>query len=120
MGANNDGMRMASNHIYFKSIKGLNKKEYDDEFDARSYVEALLGSTPKDASENYKGEFISRIKVRPIKNKIISTIFVPRILHQTKEKEIWSWFGGVREVSDVILERKRDKNCWAHDMSIPI
>lgn len=43
-GGDIEGLRIASNQIHYKSLKGRNDKEYDNNFGAKSYVDALLGA----------------------------------------------------------------------------
>lgn len=46
-GGDLEGRRMAANQIHYKTLRGIAKKEYEDEMGAKTYVEALLGDMSK-------------------------------------------------------------------------
>ena len=50
-----DSWRVAGNQIHYKSMRNLNKKEYEEDKNTRNYVEAVLGSHNKWQEERLVG-----------------------------------------------------------------
>ncbi|KAK1384091.1 hypothetical protein POM88_021826 [Heracleum sosnowskyi] len=118
-GGDEEGLRMASNQIYYNSLRNLKKKEYEDDFNSKTYVQAFLNNGKGNTGDTEKGgenkwTVVSYRKRRntyshqKIKDSI-NTVFVAKIPQQAKTKDIWGFFSKVGEVKDIILPRKRDK-----------
>lgn len=80
-----EGMRMAANQVYYKSLRGLKNEEYKDSLGAKSYAKPLVSNLKLDSNNSigkeskYEWQIVSRKK-----NKIPAafkwaTVFVAKI-----------------------------------------
>ncbi|KAL1818682.1 hypothetical protein ACET3Z_013551 [Daucus carota] len=108
-----DSLRVAGNQIHHKSMRNLNKKEYDEDANTRKYVEALLGTNSRWKEDNMDGKEDSEWTVVERKRrkgrKAGATILVAKIPSKAKSRDLWSYFGRAVRVMDIILPRKKDR-----------
>lgn len=114
-----DGLTAAANQVHYKTLKGLNQKEYSDDLGARSYVEAVLGVRHQDKKKENEVDsewktVENRRTFKERKELYLQTVFLAKIPANASAEQVWDWV--IREgkinfpaVRDIILPKKRDK-----------
>ncbi|KAK1365259.1 hypothetical protein POM88_040820 [Heracleum sosnowskyi] len=119
MEGDNEGIRMASNPIHYKSLRDLKGEEYYDDFNMKSYARALAAHKFEGNSEKVrdsgngwtlvenrkkKKKSDDKEKIHPLPTAI--TIFIAKIPNRAKASEIWMFFSRMGKVLDIILPRR--------------
>ncbi|KAL1808732.1 hypothetical protein ACET3Z_025722 [Daucus carota] len=83
-----DSWRVAENQIHYKSMRNMNKKEYEEDANTRKYVEALLGTNSRWKEKymvgNDDSEWTVVEKKRRKGRKAGATIFVAKNTVESK------------------------------------
>ncbi|KAK1370195.1 hypothetical protein POM88_036287 [Heracleum sosnowskyi] len=122
MEGDNEGIRMASNQLHYKSLRNLKGEEYLDDFKMKSYDQALADEKFKGKTERVldsdkgwilvenrkkRAKLVEKLKIHP--SSTVTTIFIAKIPNRTRAFKIWKFFSSVGRVMDIILPKKRDR-----------
>lgn len=103
---------MAANQIHYKTLRGINKVEYEDKIGANSYIEALLkGEQKRKMFSDYEGWKIVNYKKNKNSDKRepTGTIFVAKIQTGASARDVWNFFQKGGKILDIVLPKKREK-----------
>lgn len=91
-----NGFTAAANQVHYKSLRGLNQKEYSDDFGDKSYVEAVLGARRiekvDNKNEDQDWKIVENRRTFNEKNELfLLTVFMARLPEKVTSRQVWEW-----------------------------